>query len=250
MTTYWTVVALVIGGAILVVLAFWYHLASAGSRGDRRWVALGTSFTATPGIGSWATTIDVGSDAEGIDLTVPGATVAGMVAGQLGPALAARPSAAVIWLGSTDLLFGTPLTLFLQELTAAIVRLQGQGCRVLIVGLADVPSVSGRFGVRRKDPMAGAVGAVDDALREIARVGGAILIDVPTSPASRVKADVRVAGPVIWYDQSFLDAVGRAVSPVLATALRDGSTPDGGWASWDEPADPVQRDRLGLPPVR
>ena len=250
LTTYWTVVALVIGAAVLVVLAFWHHLAPGDARRDRRWVALGTSFTSTPGVRAWATAIDVGPDVEGIDLTVPGATVSGMVAGQLGPALTAKPSAAVIWLGATDLLFGTPLTLFLRELTAAIGRLQRQGCAVLLVDLPYLPSASGRSGGQRKDPMAGATETVRTALRETAQLTGAIFVDIPTTPAGGATTGARVTGPVVWLEQTILDAVGRAVSPILATALRDGSSLEGSVAAWDEPADPVQRRRLGLPPVR
>ena len=251
LTTYWVVIALVIGAAVLVLLAFWHHLAPVDSRRDRRWVALGTSFTPSPGLRSWVAAIDVGSGAEGIDLTAPGATLSGMQAGQLGPALAARPSVAVIWLGASDLLFGTPLMPFLRELTVSVGRLQQEGCQVLLIGLPEMISLPVRSGRSRKDPMAASVAALRSGLRETAELTGSILIDVPVvAPADRAASRLQVEGPVVWLDADLLDAVGRVISPVLADALRGGDASGGPAGDWDEPADPVQRRRLGLPPVR
>jgi len=250
-TTYWTVIALVIGAALLVVLAFWHRMAPDGSRLPPRWVALGTSFTAKPGMRSWVGAIDVGPDTEGIDLTMAGATVSDVAAGQLGPALAARPSIAVIWLGASDLLFGTPLTTFLRDLSSVIGRLQQQGCRVLLLGLPEMMSEPSASGRRRRNPLDRAITGMRAGLRETARLTGATLVEDPAAggPGSVTKA-LQVSGPVVWLDSSVLEAVGLAVSPVLVQALRDGQTGEGSIADWDEPADPVQRRRLGLPPVR
>ena len=99
--------------------------------------------------------------------------------------------------------------------------------------------------------MAVSVAAVRTGLREMAQLTGSTLIDVPAgAPADREASRVQVDGPVAWLDADELDAVGRAVSPVLAEALRDGRASEGIAGGWDEPADPAQRRRLGLPPVR
>lgn len=251
MTTYWTVIALVIGAALLVVLAFWHRMAPDGSRQPPRWVALGTSFTAKPGMRSWVGAIDVGPNTEGIDLTMAGAMVSDVVAGQLGPALAARPSVAVIWLGASDLLFGTPLPAFLRDLSSVVGRLQQQGCRVLLIGLPEMRSELSAPGRRRRDPLDGAINGMRTGLRETARLTGATLVEVPAArELGSVTKPLQATGPVLWLDPSVLDAVGHVISPVLAQALREGQTTGSSLAEWDEPADPVQRNRLGLPPVR
>lgn len=248
MTTYWTVIALVIGAAILVVLALWHRMAPGRSGQPPRWVALGTSFTANPGMRSWVDAIDVGRNIEGIDLTMAGATVSDVVAGQLGPALAARPAVAVIWLGASDLLFGTPLTTFLRDLSSVVWRLQQQGCRVLLIGFPG--ELSAPIGHRR-NPLAGAIDAMRTGLRETARLSGATLVAVPaTTEPGGVSKNLQVSGPVLWLEPSVLEAVGHVISPVLVQALCEGQTTGSLLAEWDEPADPVHRHRLGLPPVR
>lgn len=248
MTTYWTVIALVIGAALLVMLAFWHRSVPDGSRQQPIWVALGTSFTAKPGMRSWVGAIDAGRNTEGIDLTMAGATVSDVVAGQLGPALAARPAVTVIWLGASDLLFGTPLTTFLRDLSSVVGRLQQQGCRVLLIGFpGELSAPSGH----RRNPLAGAIDAMRTGLRETARLTGATLVEAAVaSEPEGVAKSIQVTGPVVWLHPSVLDAVGHVISPVLSQALRDGQTAGNSLAEWDEPADPVQRQRLGLPPVR
>ena len=250
MTTYWVVITIVMGAAALILLAFWYQLAPGGPGRNRRWVAMGTSFTSGLGVRSWVAGIDMGGGAEGIDLTVAGATLSDVIAGQLGPALAARPSAVVLWVGASDLLFGTPQPDFLRDLTTVIGRLQRQGCQVLLVGLpdlaGDVPTTT-----RRRDPLAGTTEAWRTGLREMAELTGSALIPVPVGPeAGSRSGTVRVTGPVPWLDSAMHTTVAKIVSPVLRRALRDGRYPAGPSERWDEPADPAQRRRLGLPPVR
>ncbi len=250
MTTYWVVIAIVMGAAALVLLAFWYQIAPGGPGRNRRWVAMGTSFTPMPGVRSWVAGIDVGGGAEGIDLTVAGATLSDVVAGQLGPALAARPSAVVLWVGANDLLFGTPLPGFLRDLMTVIGRLQRQGSQILLVGLPDLATDGPAIG-RRGNPLAETTEAWRKALREMAELTGSTLILVPaSSDAGPERRTVQITGAVPWLDPTTHTIVADIVSPVLRQALRDGRYPAGPSERWDEPADPVQRRRLGLPPVR
>ena len=250
MTTYWVVIAIVMGAAALILLTFWYQLAPGGPGRNRRWVAMGTSFTSGPCVRSWVAGIDIGVGAEGIDLTIAGATLADVIAGQLGPALAARPSAVVLWVGASDLLFGTPLPGFLRDLTTVIGRIQRQGCQVLMVGLpdlgTDVPAK-----LRRRNALAGTSETWRTGLRDVAELTGSALILVPAgAEAGPRSGTVRVTGPVPWIDPIMHTTVAGIVSSVLRQALRDGRYPAGPSEQWDEPADPVQRRRLGLPPVR
>jgi len=249
-TTYWVVIAIVMGAAALVLLAFWYQLAPGGPGRNRRWVAMGTSFTPASGVRSWVAGIDVGREAEGIDLTVAGATLSAVAASQLGPALAARPSAVVLWVGASDLLFGTPLPSFLRDLTTMIGRLQQQGCQVLLVGLPDLARDVPATG-RRRNPLAETTETWRTGLREIAELTQSTLILVPAGPEAGPRSGtVRITGPVPWLDHAMHTTIADTVSPMLRQALRDGRYPAGPLERWDEPADPVQRRRLGLPPVR
>lgn len=247
MTTYWTVVLMVTGAALLVVLAIWFQIDPGGRRRNRRWVALGSSGTAGPGQRSWVASIVTDRPAEAIDLTTPGATLADLRSSQLGPALAANPSVAVIWLGAGDLLHGLPLTTFQRELSGVVGQLQRHGCQVLLVALPSFRVGSERSG-RRHGTLCGAIRQWQAAIDATARLTGLTLV----SPGSDLPAGAvaNVSGPVVWFDEAVLSNVGHRISPALDRMLGSASSWTAGPDQWDEPADPVVRRRLGLPPVR
>ena len=247
MTTYWTVIALVIGAAVLVVLAIWSRVAPGDRRPERRWVALGSSGTAGPGQRSWVAAIATRRRAEAIDLTAPGATLADVRASQLGPALAASPSAAVIWVGAGDLLHGVPIVAFQRELASVIGQLQVHGCQVLLVGLPPF-RLDGGLVERRRGTLADTVAQWQAAMTATAALTGAArLAPGPERPAGPT---ARLNGPVIWFDAAYLMQLGQRTAPVLDRLLATGPGRATGPAHWDEPADPAIRRRLGLPPVR
>ncbi|CAA9570470.1 MAG: hypothetical protein AVDCRST_MAG33-2478 [uncultured Thermomicrobiales bacterium] len=248
MTTYWTVVVIVIGAALLVLLAIWHRLDPGGGRRQRRWVALGNAFSPTPGARSWAASIGLAQLAEGIDLTSPGAGIADVVAGQLGPALAARPSVAVIWVGAADLLHGRPLVGFLRDLASVIGQLQRRGCAVLVVELTGAVPPGPGSGRPLARSFSRTLAEWESAIRDTCRVTGARLVRV--EPGQGASPVLRLAGPLVSIEAAELERVGRALAGPIGASLRGGA--GSSWASgdWDEPADPVLRARLGLPPVR
>lgn len=247
-TTYWTVVLIVIGAALLVLLAIWHQLDPAGRRGDRRWVALGNSFTAKPGSRSWVAAITLPRPAECIDLTSPGASIADVISGQLGPARAAGPLVAVIWVGAADLLHGRPLVGFLRDLASVIGQLQRQGCAVLVVEVAGAALPDDRSGKPLARSLGRALADWQSRIRETCQATGARLISI--GPGTDEPPALRLDGPVILMDAPVLERVGQALRGPVGELLRDGGGLAGAAGDWDEPADPVARQRLGFPPVR
>ena len=248
MTTYWTVVVMVIGAALLVLLAIWHQLDPEGRRLERRWVALGNSFTISPGSRSWAAEVALSLPAEAIDLTAPGAGITDVRARQIGPALAARPAVAVIWVGVADLLHGQPLVPFLRDLASAIGQLQRAGCAVLVVGASGVelPDTGPGRGALRS--LRRSLEEWEAGIGEICRTTGAENVDLGW--ASGASWPLRFAGPTVVMVAAELNRAGQGLSGPIERALRDGGGPSLATGGWDEPADPVARDRLGLPPVR
>jgi hypothetical protein len=247
-TTYWTVVAMVIGAALMTLLAIWYQLDPGRRRSDRRWVALGSSGAPGPVQRSWAASISLRRRAEAIDLTAAGATIADVRASQLGPALAAAPTIVVIWLGVSDLLGGTSLAAFQRDSMGVIAQFQRNGCQVVLLGLPRFRAEPHPSNRRRNGSLAGTVGQWRETIEAIGRLTGATLVDPDEqTPAGPV---VRFNGSVAWFDEGYLIEAGRAVIPVLDRLLTVTAPPHRGREDWDEPADPVSRRRLGLPPVR
>ena len=248
MTTYWTVIALVIGAAVLVVLAIWSRVAPGDRRPERRWVALGSSGTAGPGQRSWVAAIATRRRAEAIDLTAPGATLAEVRASQVGPALAANPTVAVLWIGASDLLHGLPLPTFQRDLADMVAQFQGHGCLVLLVGLPAFRIESVRPPRRRGGAVADSITEWQAGIVATAGLTRATLVDFDNDRAAGPLA--RLDGPVVSFDQAVLAEVGQRIGPVLDRLLREPPEPVSSPGQWDEPADPVARRRLGLPPVR
>ena len=247
-TTYWTVVLLVFAAVLLVLLAIWFRLDAGRRRPERRWVALGSSGTARPGQRSWVAAIPAGLPAEAIDLTAPGATLAEVRASQVGPALAANPTVAVLWIGASDLLHGVPLPAFQRELADIVAQFQRHGCQVLLVGLPAFRIESVRPPRRRGGVVADSITQWQAGIVATARLTRATLVDPDDDRAT--ESVVRLDGSVVWFNEAVLDAVGQRIGPVLDQILREPPEPVSGPGQWDEPADPVARRHLGLPPVR
>ncbi len=249
MTTYAVVMAIVVGAGVLVLLAIWWRTGPTGDRRERRWVALGGSFTAAPGRPSWVSGVTLaGRPVEAIDLTAPGATLADVLSGQLGPALAARPTVVVVWVGPDDLLHGRPLPRFLADLGHLIDRCREDGVAVVLLGLPPVAWPADLRGRRPERVMAAAHAEWRRGLIEIARYGGADLVD----PA-RVGGDEAVLvreGRWTLLADGVRGDLGPRLADVIRRSMRSGATPGALKDGQDGPADPVVRRRLGLPPLR
>ena len=247
MTTYRVVVTLVIGAVVLTLLAIWVLSAARRSpTGAPRWVALGASFTVTAGQPSWVSAVRPSvREIEGIDLTSPGAGVAAVVAAQLGPALAAHPSVAVIWVGTDDLLRGRPLGHFLADMRHVIERLRSAGSAVVLVGLPDLRwEQTGGSGRRPDKALRPRLTEWRSGLDELARATGVDLL----TPRHPFPLTVTRRGDRVDLAESDRMAFGAIVTRAVERALASGSAvvaPDAA-----DPEDPVVRRRLGLPPIR
>jgi hypothetical protein len=241
--------ALAIGAAVLVLLAIWWRMGAAGGQRERRWVALGGSFTTAPGRPSWVSAVRLpGRPVEAIDLTAPGATLVDVLSAQLGPALAARPAVAVIWVGPDDLLNGRPLPALLADLGHVIDRCREEGVAVIVVGMPRVGWPQGLRGRRPERVMATVHGEWRTGIADVARHGGAELLP-PERGDDAPPALVRDGRWTLLTDPA-RNAVADRLADAITTAMRRGVAVDALLDGHDGPGDPVVRRRLGLPPLR
>lgn len=245
MDTYWVTVTLVIAAALVVVLAT-ARPGERTSRPARRWVAIGSSQTRRTGLPSWVGAIERRPGVEAIDLTAPGASLETTLASQLGPALSAGPAVVVVWVGPADLVQGRALPAFLQDLTSLLERCRGRGVRVVVVGMpAFRVGLSGRRGAVR-DPLLRLLPEWADAIADAATMSGATVVRLAGAGAPVWSASVE--GQTLWFDGADTGPVARRLGAAVDRALAGAS--GASETVRDEPADPVARRRLGLPPVR
>ncbi len=161
------------------------------------WLALGSSGTSGNGLqdetpASWASLLigHLPPRAVGHDLTNPGATIAEVRRDQLPAAITWLPQAAALWIGLDDLLQGTSIEAFEEDLLAVLARLSAAGCAVV---LATVPQVADQ-------PELQALGFTDELLRlhvqhwnaSITRLGSALGATVIDGFAGSDNVEVRV----------------------------------------------------------
>ena len=249
MTTYAVVMTLAIGAAVLILIALWWRLDSAGGRWERRWVALGGSFTSAPGRPSWVSAITIpGRPVEAIDLTASGATLVDVLAGQLGPALAARPAVAVIWVGPDDLLMGRPLPAFLTDLRHVIERCREDGVAVVVVGMPRMSWSADITGRRPERAMAPARTQWQIGIAEVARYAGAELILPERADADQTA--LGRTGPWTLLADPARKVLARRLAAVISRGMDRSRLVGDLFDGRDGPGDPVVRRRLGLPPIR
>lgn len=249
MTTYWIVIAITVIAALLVLLTIWTAIAPASHRRQPRWVALGASGTASHATRSWVALLaERVPGVEGIDLTTPGAMLIDMQQEQLGPALSARPTVAVIHAGIEDLLHGTSLEVCLLELAGIIEHLQHAECQVVMIGMVDLRLTELGEGAGQHDrPMRKVSAEWSAALDATARRLGATLVRPSTANAAVTGT---LSGSIVALDPAFLEDVARAAAPVVRRSLASSFRGAPAGDDWDLPADPRERRALGLPRVR
>jgi lysophospholipase L1-like esterase len=119
-----------------------------------------------------------GDRAQLSNLCVSGARAADVVAGQLAPAVAARPGVVTLGIGINDVTRGTDLADFRRDYERVAEALAGTGARVVVVNVPDLsrsPLAQGdetRRLVRRR------VEAVNEAIAAAARRRGFVLVDL------------------------------------------------------------------------
>ncbi|MDP9366854.1 MAG: GDSL-type esterase/lipase family protein [Chloroflexota bacterium] len=208
MIGYWLVIAMVLCALIAVVVAFAIeapeheivrHSTPPRSTAPQKqvWLALGASGTTanelqdeTPA--PWASLLigHLPPQAVGHNLSTPHATVAEVRRDQLPAAITSSPHAAALWVGLDDLLQGTSIEAFEEDLLAVLARLSATGCAVV---LGTVPDVVGQ-------PELQALGFTDELLRlhvqhwnaSITRVGSALGATVIDGFAGSDDIEVRV----------------------------------------------------------
>ncbi len=120
----------------------------------------------------------LGDRAQLSNLCVSGARVADVVAGQLAPAVAARPAVVTLGIGINDVTRGTDLAQFRGAYERVAEALAGTGARVVVVNVPDLslsPLAQGdetRRLVRRR------VEAVNEVIAAAVRRHGFVLVDL------------------------------------------------------------------------
>ena len=155
---YWLLLAIVLCALIAVIMAFTMEESEDGSQAHaprrpsspssrQSWAALGSSGTAEGSdnepIASWAShlTTKLPSMAIGRDLTASHATVAAVRQDQLPAVMASPPQAVALWIGLDDLLRGTPIETFEEDLLSILARLSAAGSALV---LGTIPNLMGQ----------------------------------------------------------------------------------------------------------
>ncbi|MDP9356374.1 MAG: GDSL-type esterase/lipase family protein [Chloroflexota bacterium] len=235
MIGYWLVLAMVLCALVAVVAA--YATETPEPEADlhpppRRlpnpkhqvWLALGSSGTMErahqdESPAAWVSLVSerLPPDAVGHDLSTPRATVAEVRRDQLPEGLDSAPDVAALWIGLDDLLGGTSIDAFEEDLLAVLARLSGAGCALV---LATVPDITGQ-------PELESIGFSPELLRlhverwnaSIMRLGsalGAVVIDDRVGPE-----DIAMHVQYLDDPEILLSARGHArLADLLAPPIR------------------------------
>jgi lysophospholipase L1-like esterase len=169
--------------------------------GDRRYVAIGDSFTEgvgdpnrhlPNGVRGWADRVAerLAKNEPGweyVNLAVRSKRLRDIVADQLEPALAAQPTLITVYAGGNDILdIGTDLTTLLAQYEAMVARLSATGARLLLFTGYDVQVHPMLAPFKRRNRF------YNEGVRRIAREYGATLVDYQTFD--------EYADPRMWAD--------------------------------------------------
>ncbi len=235
---YWLVLAIVLCALVAVVVAFATEapehevaprrpLQPSPDWDKQVWLALGSSGTPANGFydeppTAWASLLieHLPPQAVGHDVTTPRATIAEVRRDQLPAALSSSPDAVALWIGLEDLLGGTTIEAFEEDLLAVLARLSAAGCALV---LGTMPDVTGH-------PELQALGLTDELLllhRErwnasISRLGSALGAAVIEGFGASDDIEVRVR--YLDDPEVFLSSRGHArladlLGPLLLEAI-------------------------------
>ena len=193
----------VAAGALLMAACSWFWPATARALPAERdrdvlYVALGDS--TVEGIGASAAALNYVSRlharlravyprARVSNLGVAGATSADVVAGQLRPAVEARPDLVTLSVGPNDLTGRVPLARYERQMETILATLARETTAVVVVSLLPDLAVTPRFaGSPQRDAVARLAEQFNDALRRLARAHGAEIVDLHAASRREVPA--------------------------------------------------------------
>jgi len=165
-----------------------------------------------------------------VNLCVSGATVADVAAGQLDPALAARPAVLTLGIGINDVTRGTELTSFARDYERVATALAGTGAAVLLVNVPDLARSPLAVGEEARRALHARVEGVNARIAEAARRHGFALVDLFDATAAELSrggellSEDRFHPSDLGYER-WTDAVAPAFSRALSVAGAVGRLP-------------------------
>ena len=165
-----------------------------------------------------------------VNLCVSGATVADLAAGQLEPALAARPAVFTLGIGINDVMRGTQLASFARDYERVAAALAGTGAEVLVVNVPDLARSPLALDDEARRALHARVEGVNACIAETARRHGFALVDLYGATAPELSRDGELLSEDRFHPsdlgyERWTDVVAPAFAQALSAAEPGGRLP-------------------------